>query len=276
MSESAIKGPQAASDDTGRRVLVIGATGGIGAALCRRMASRGWSIFMAARHEDSLRALEGSLRESISRDAGAASIHWTALDATQPGAIESAADQALTQLGRIDAIVNLVGSILLKPAHQTTDAELDLTLRLNLFTAFACVRAAARTMRTSGGSVVLMGTAAARAGLPNHEAIAAAKGAVAGLALSAAATYAPQNIRVNVVAPGLVDTPMASGITASEVALQASIAMHALGRIGNPREVASLIEWLVSSDASWVTGQIFGIDGGLASVRPRPKAAAAR
>jgi len=103
----------------------------------------------------------------------------------------------------------------------------------------------------------------------SDEMIAAAKAGVQGLALSAAATYAPQGVRVNVVAPGLVNTPLAAPITSSEKALETSRAMHALGRIGEPDEVASAIEWLLDPGQGWVTGQVLGVDGGLSSARTR-------
>jgi NAD(P)-dependent dehydrogenase (short-subunit alcohol dehydrogenase family) len=121
----------------------------------------------------------------------------------------------------------------------------------------------------AGGSVVLFSTAAARTGLPNHEAIAAAKGGVQGLMLSAAATYAPRGLRVNAIAPGLVRTPLTARITSSPAALQASAAMHALGTVGEPDDVASLAAWLLGPDARWVTGQLYGIDGGLGTVRAK-------
>ena len=116
---------------------------------------------------------------------------------------------------------------------------------------------------------MLCATAAARTGFVNHEAIAAAKGGVIGLTLSAAATYAPRNIRVNCAAPGLVDTPLAARITSNEAAMKASAAMHALGRIGRADDVASGIAWLLDPENNWVTGQILGIDGGLGTVRSR-------
>ena len=102
--------------------------------------------------------------------------------------------------------------------------------------------------------------------------IAAAKAGVIGLARSAAATYAGKGIRVNAVAPGLVDTPMSAGITGNEMMLKASTAMHPLGRIGKPEEVASVITWLLSDTASWVTGQVIGVDGGLSTVRGKASA----
>ena len=124
-------------------------------------------------------------------------------------------------------------------------------------------------MMSGGGSIVLVSSAAARTGLANHEAIAAAKAGVMGLTLSAAASYAARGIRVNCVAPGLVETPLAARITGNEGSLQASKAMHALGRIGQPGDVASAMAWLLDPANSWVTGQVIGVDGGLGTIRPR-------
>ncbi len=124
-------------------------------------------------------------------------------------------------------------------------------------------------MRSEGGSIVLVSSAAAQIGLANHEAIAAAKGGIAGLTLSAAASYAPSGVRVNAVAPGLVQTKLTERLTSSERAEEASRAMHALGRLGEPEDVASAIAFLLDPANSWITGQVIGVDGGLGSVRPR-------
>ena len=121
-----------------------------------------------------------------------------------------------------------------------------------------------------GGSVALVSSAAARVGLASHEAIAAAKAGVIGLTLSAAATYAGRGLRFNCVAPGLVRTPLTARLTATEASSRASTAMHPLGRLGEPDDVAAGIAWLLDPRNSWVTGQVIGIDGGLADLRGRP------
>jgi NAD(P)-dependent dehydrogenase (short-subunit alcohol dehydrogenase family) len=114
-----------------------------------------------------------------------------------------------------------------------------------------------------------MSSAAARTGLPNHEAIAAAKAGVIGLARSAAATYASRGLRFNVVAPGLVRSEMSARITATPQGEEASRSMHPLGRLGEAGDIAPVVAWLLGDASSWVTGEVFGADGGLASVRAR-------
>lgn len=238
--------------------VLLGASGGIGSALARRLAERGARLFLAARRPEPL--------EELAREVGGSAFP---LDATDSDAVERLVATAVEAGGRIDGIANCVGSLLLKPAHLTTDAEWSGTIQTNLGTAFAAVRAGARAMARTGGSIVLVSSAAARVGLANHEAIAAAKAGIIGLTLSAAASYARQGIRVNCVAPGLVQTPLAAPITGNYAVLKASAAMHPLGRVGEPEEVAAAIDWLLDSSQGWITGQILGVDGGLATVRSR-------
>jgi NAD(P)-dependent dehydrogenase (short-subunit alcohol dehydrogenase family) len=238
-------------------ILILGAAGGIGSALARRLASAGTRLVLAGR--------DAARLEALAAETGGMP---AAADATKPSEVEAAAAKAVEVFGRLDGLANCAGSILLKPAHLTSEEEWDAVMAANLKSAYAAVRAAARAM-TAGGSVVLVSSAAARLGLANHEAIAAAKAGVIGLTLSAAATYAPKGVRVNAVAPGLVRTPMTARITGNEAALKASTALHALGRVGEPDDVASAIAWLLDPAQSWVTGQVIGVDGGLATLRSR-------
>lgn len=238
--------------------LLFGASGGIGSSLARRLAAQGAQVVLAARESDRLRQL------AVELDAVA-----YPLDATRFEQVDACLQRAVELYGRVDGVANCVGSLLLKPAHNTSEVEWHDTVAANLTTAFAVVRASAKAMFKTGGSIVLVSSAAASVGLPNHEAIAAAKAGVIGLTLSAASTYAPRGIRVNCVAPGLVETPLTAKLTASEASLKASTAMHALGRIGNPAEVAAAIEWLLNPQQSWVTAQTLGVDGGLANLRTR-------
>jgi len=237
---------------------ILGASGGIGSALSRRLAGPERSLVLSARDETRLQAL--------SDETGGAA---RALDVTDAAQVDAAAEAIIAEHGRIDGIALCVGSILLKPAHRTSDEEWRQTLALNLDSAFHVVRAGAKVMLRTGGSIVLLSSAAARFGLPNHEAIAAAKAGVIGLATSAAASYAPRGIRVNVVAPGMVETPLSEPLLKSPATAEASKAMHPLGRLGNAEDVASAIAWFLDPAQSWVTGQVLGVDGGLAAVRGR-------
>jgi NAD(P)-dependent dehydrogenase (short-subunit alcohol dehydrogenase family) len=245
--------------------VIVGAAGGIGSALCHRLAARGpCKLLLAGRTAAKLESLAAELTASYPDVTTAV----RALDATDSGAVDAAFADAVAQFGPLSGAVNLCGSILLKPAHLTSDKEFSDTLAINLMTAFHVLRAAVKSM-TGGGSVVLMSTVATKIGLMNHEAIAAAKGGINGLVLAAAASYANRGVRVNAVAPGLVRTPLAERLTASEATLKASTAMHPLGRIGEPADVAAAIAYLLDPATTWVTGQVLSIDGGLSNVKAK-------
>ena len=235
--------------------VILGAGGGIGSAIARALAADGASLILAGRTLERLQPLATELNATAEQT-----------EASDFAAVEALLAAARERHGRVAGVVNAVGSILLKPAHLTSEAELAETLRLNLQTAFAAVRAAGRVM-TDGGSILLFSSAASEAGLPNHEAIAAAKGAVAGLVRSAAATYAPRKLRVNALAPGLVSTPLAARITGNPASLAASVAMHPAGRIGVPEDLVAPARWLLDPASDWVTGQVIPVDGGMARLR---------
>lgn len=241
--------------------IVFGATGGIGSELSRRLVARGERVLLGGRSTERLRHLAEQL-----------DMPYEPVDANQLSAIGQVFDRADVEFGEIQGVVNAIGSVLLKPVHRTSDEEFEQTLQINLMTSFAILREAAQRMRKQGGSIVFLSSAAAQRGMPNHEAIAAAKAGVEGLARSAAATYAPRGIRVNVIAPGLVRTELTRSIWENEASAIASTEMHALGRLGTPEDVAACAEWLLDEAASWITGQVVGVDGGLASLLPRRKA----
>jgi 3-oxoacyl-[acyl-carrier protein] reductase len=235
--------------------VIVGGSGGIGSAIARSLAADGARVVLAARTLDRLYPIADSI--------GALALE---VDAADFGEMEALLTEVRGRYNRVAGVVNAVGSILLKPAHLTSEVELAETMRLNMQTAFATVRAAAKVM-TDGGSVLLFSSSAATVGLANHEAIAAAKGAVAALTRSAAATYAARKLRVNAIAPGLVATPLAARITGNAKSLELSTSMHPVGRIGTPEDIVGPARWLLDPASDWVTGQVIEVDGGMAAVR---------
>jgi NAD(P)-dependent dehydrogenase (short-subunit alcohol dehydrogenase family) len=226
--------------------LIIAASSGIGQATVKLLEENGHSVFTTARDTS-----------KIAPDA--------ILDATDFQAVE----EVFKQAGHIDGVVNCSGSLLLKAAHLTSKEQYHAVIDASLTTAFATVRAAGKDMN-KGGSVVLISSAAAMDGFANHEAIAAAKAGIIGLTLSAAASYASMNLRVNAIAPGLIETPLTASLTGNEGARKFSEAMHALGRLGKPQDVARAIVFLLDPANDWITGQVLAVDGGLS--RPKMKA----
>lgn len=241
-----------------KSIAILGATGTIGRTLARRLVAANRTVILAGRDSERLQELGAELNQPT-----------VTTEMTQSLAVENALRATVDPLLGYAAIVNCVGSLLLKPAHTTSDDEFRAVIETNLMTAFATVRAGVALLPPEGGSIVLFASAAAEIGIPNHEAIAAAKAGVIGLARSAAATYAPRNIRVNVVSPGLIRTEMTRRIWDSPASAAASIQRHPLRRLGEPEQVASLVEWLISPENDWVTGQVIGIDGGLGHLLPR-------
>ncbi len=238
------------------RAVIIGASGGIGQAICQQLADSGGSGFLIGRNEEKLRALSQRF-----------SWGFAVADATDWTSLEQAFEKGDEHLGGFHAAMNLAGSVLLKPMHLTSLAEWRSTLDTNLTSAAGVIKFAAPRMFASGGSIVLVSSAAATIGLQNHEAIAAAKGGLEGLVTSASATYAPKRIRLNAVAPGLVKTPMTERIWGNPKNAEHSLAMHPLGRFGEPEEIARAILWLASPENSWVTGQVLAVDGGLSTIK---------
>ncbi len=240
--------------------VVLGGTSSVAKALAQRIRAAGGNLLLTSRNESSA----AELAEQFHCETAIAS-------ADDSASIDHAVQRAVERFGKIDGVVNCMGSVLLKPCHWTTDKEWHDTLTTNLTSSFHLVRAAVKAMRQDGGSIVLISSAAAQIGLANHEAIAAAKAGIIGLTLSAAATYGGRGIRVNAVAPGLVKSEMTRKLWETESAATTSKQMHALGRLGEPDDIAKAISWLLSPENNWITGQTIAVDGGLSTLVPRMK-----
>lgn len=239
--------------------LIIAATSDIGAQVAEKLTQQGHNLWLTAR------------KDTIGTLASKPDTQHSVLDATDFDAVDQTFEVAKKALGGLDGVLCCAGSLLLKPAHLTTwDEYLDV-IQANLTTGFAVVRSAGKHMHNTGGSVVLVSSAAAVRGVANHEAIAAAKGGIISLTRSAAATYATANIRFNVVAPGLTVTKMTAELVKSNLSYKASEALHALRRLGKTEDVASAITFLLDPNNSWITGQVMAVDGGLSTLMPRIK-----
>jgi NAD(P)-dependent dehydrogenase (short-subunit alcohol dehydrogenase family) len=192
-------------------------------------------------------------------------------DAIDPDSVASVVEKAHSHFGRVTGVANCVGNMVLKPAHLTDLAEFRSSLDMNLVSAFNVVKGSVRhMMQSGGGSIALCSAAVAHRGFANIEAVAAAKGGVASLSQAAAATYAEHDIRVNCVAPGVVDTPMTEQLTKPEGARKDTEGMLPLhNKITSPQDVATALEFLLRPSNSMITGALLTVDGGMSVMSPR-------
>ncbi|MEY5041981.1 MAG: hypothetical protein RLZZ414_1534 [Bacteroidota bacterium] len=168
---------------------------------------------------------------------------------------------------QFDSLVYFPGSINLKPFKNLTDEDFKNDMDINFNGAVKCIKNSLPLLNKNGlSSVVLFSTIAVAQGMSFHASIASAKGAVEALAKSLAAEFAP-HIRVNVIALSITDTPLASKILGNEKGLENSKNRHPLKKVGNPDEIAAMVDFLIGDDAQWITGQIFRIDGGLSTIK---------
>ncbi len=241
--------------------LLTGASGGVGQVLARELRQEGWTVALVGRNLERLRAVYGAEAPCI------------AADVSTPEGARAALEQCQALVGLPTALAHCAGTTLLSPLHRTPPEMYRACLSANLDSAFFTLGAFVEALRQARepGAAVLVSSVVARIGVSNHEAIAAAKAGLEGLVRSAAATYAPSRIRINAVAPGIMDTPAVARIIGNEASRAGAAKQYPLPGIGDPADLARLMAWLLSDKAGWITGQVWAMDGGFSSVRPLVK-----
>lgn len=238
---------------TGKTVLITGANRGIGKATAIRCANYGAHLLLHARNADSLEPLLEHLQGRGSE------AHCLAGDLRETGSGRMIMQQ-VRELGGLDVLVNNAGVFQAGPIGMLKTEELQQLFQVNLFSAIELIQYASRLMQRRGaGSIINITSIMGFEGDAGQAAYAASKAAVIGLTRSLAKEFAPAAIRVNAVAPGLIDTAMAH--SAEEKLLARRIEKIAVGRIGRPEEVAEAVAFLASDRASYISGQILGVDG---------------
>jgi NAD(P)-dependent dehydrogenase (short-subunit alcohol dehydrogenase family) len=228
--------------------LVIGGSTGIGEEITNNLTGKGHTVFVASR-KASERTEAGDKIKVQDIDVTDADADWSFLPDDLHG------------------IAYCAGSINLKPFKRLKLEDFNNDFSINLTGAVHTIQAALPALKKTGSaSIVLFSSVAARRGLTFHASVAAAKGAIEGLTHSLAAELAPE-IRVNALALSLTDTPMAGHLLSSDKKQESGKARHPLKRYGKPQDSASIAAFLLGEEATWITGQIIGVDGGMAAVQ---------
>ncbi|KEO74870.1 SDR family NAD(P)-dependent oxidoreductase [Anditalea andensis] len=224
----------------GKNIVIVGGNSGIGQEIVKKLTDKEAELFLYSRSGS-----EGSKLDVIH----------------EFNSIEGLPEE-------IHGLVYCPGTINLKPFHRLTTADFMNDLEINLLGAVKVLQASYKSLkRSKNASVVLFSTVAVQTGMGFHSSIASAKGALEGLGRSLAAEWAASNIRVNLIAPSLTDTPLAQQLLENEDKQEASKKRHPLGRYGKPEDIASAAVYLLSDEANWMTGQVLHVDGGLSSVK---------
>ncbi len=227
-----------------KNILLIGGSYGIGLAIAQELQNDN-NIFVASRTNENLAGLNVT---HIPFDAST-----DTLDASKLPAI-------------LDGLVYCPGSINLRPFRGLKPEAFEADLQINFISLVKVIQAVLPNL-TAGeqSSIVLFSSVAASMGMPFHTSVAAAKGAIEGFAKALAAEYAPK-IRVNVIAPSLTDTPLADKFLNNETKQEKSAERHPLKRFGKPEDSAQMANFLLSDKSSWISGQIFHVDGGMSTL----------
>ncbi len=228
-----------------KNIVIIGASSGIGLKLANMLNSE-YKIYAFSRDRGDLPETEN--------------IIWQELDITGEFNFKDIPE-------KVDGLVYCPGSINLKPVRGLKPEQVRQDFELNALSAFRVVQALYKPLKASeSASVVMFSTVAVTQGMPYHASVAMAKGAVEGLVRSLAAELAP-GIRVNAIAPSLTDTPLAERLLGTDERHEAAAGRHPLKRVGKPEDIARMALFLLSEEASWITGQILHVDGGMSSIR---------
>ena len=189
------------------------------------------------------------------------------IDVTDEQALQAATARVATKWGAVDILVNCAGIALRKPVDQTAESDWTRIFDVNVKGTFLAAKAALPYMR-SGGAILNLSSITGITGVRERAAYSASKGAIAALTRNMALDYAPRGIRVNAVCPGFVRTPMTKALTDDPDACRSLTSVHPLGRLGEPADIANAILFLVSDEASWITGHLLVVDGGFCAGQP--------
>jgi NAD(P)-dependent dehydrogenase (short-subunit alcohol dehydrogenase family) len=246
----------------GRVAIVTGAGQGIGEAVARRFAQDGAIVVAAHRSDDKGTQLIEELRAAGGEAA------FVRTDVTKAADVERLARTAYEQFGRIDVLCNNAGVGLLRSVVESTEDEYDYVMDVNVRGVFLCCKYVIPHMLERGrGSIINMASVASYVGFPRDAAYCASKGALLMLTRQLSLDYAGAGVRVNALCPGFIDTPQlryyCSEQPDPDSALAEVAALHPIGRVGRPEEVAAAAAFLASDEASFVTGASIVVDGGL-------------
>lgn len=238
----------------GKGVLVTAGATGIGFGCAQAIVEAGGRVMLCARREDTLAEAARSLGDAAD---------WVTCDVTDDASVDAAVAATVERLGRLDGAVNAAGTGTAGPLLDVPTAELQRVLDTNLTGAFRCLRAEARVLvEGGGGSIVNVSSIAGALPHPWMSPYCISKAGLDMLTRCAADELGERGVRVNSVLPGIVRTPMAALLSETPVSREEYLRLMPISRIGEPRDVAALVVFLLSDAASWITGQLIPVDGG--------------
>ena len=247
---------------TNRTVIVTGAGSGIGRGCAMALAAAGANVTLTGRRTP-------RLEETAHATRGRTLV--LAADVTRQPDIDSGIAQTVARFGNLDILINNAGVLHVGNAEAITEEQWDHTFNVNVRGVWLFSRSVLPVMRKArGGSIINVASVLGMNAARNRAAYAPSKGAVVLLTKSMAIDYAPENIRVNAICPGFIETDLTAEVIRQapdpEAVRRERRAVHPLGRLGKPEDVAPLVVYLASDEASWVTGAIFPVDGGYLAV----------